>query len=86
MYLLIQSGMIENNIAVKGEEAIVKKQLRILPKKIAAYKIVESEEKNFKMILDTSSGLIESVEIDDISAMINEESEKLDVLEIKYGL
>ncbi len=36
--LLIQSAMVENRVASKGEEVIVKKQLRIAPQKIAAYK------------------------------------------------
>lgn len=84
--LLIQSAMIENHMAVRGEEVVVKKQLRIMPQKVVAYKIGESKEETLKTIVDLSSGMIESVEIDDISEIINEESEKLDLLEIKYGL
>lgn len=84
--LLIQSAMVENRVASKGEEVIVKKQLRIAPQKIAAYKIGESAKSTLKSIMDRPTGLIESIEIDSISERINEESEKLDMLEIKYDL
>ena len=84
--LLIQSAMVENRVASKGEEVIVKKQLRIAPQKIAAYKIGENAKSTLKSIMDRPTGLIESIEIDSISERINEESEKLDMLEIKYDL
>lgn len=84
--LLIQSATIENRVAVKSEEAVVKKQLRIAPQKISAYKIGESAKNTLKNIIDKPTGLIESIEIDSISEKINEESEKLDMLEIKYDL
>lgn len=84
--LLIQSAIVENQTVVKTEETIIKKQLRILPQKISAYKIDAQGGDILKSIIDKPSGLIESVEIDSISEKINEESEKLDMLEIKYDL
>lgn len=85
--LLIQSAFVENHIVVnKNEEAIIKKQFRISPQKISAYKIGENDKNTLKSIIDKTSGLIESIEIDSISEKINEESEKLDILEIKYDL
>ena len=84
--LLIQSAIVENRAAVKNEEVIIKKQLRISPQKISAYKINEKGDKIIKSIIDDPSGLIESIEIDSISEKINEEAEKLDMLEIKYDL
>lgn len=84
--LLIQSGMVENNAVVKNEEAIIKKQFRILPQRISAYKIDDESNDILKDIIDKSSGLIESIEIDSISEKINEEAERLDLLEIKYDL
>ena len=65
---------------------IVRKQLRISPQKISAYKINEKGNDILRSIIDEPSGLIESIEIDSISEKINEEAEKLDMLEIKYDL
>lgn len=84
--LLIQSAIVENRYAVKNEEIIIKKQLRISPQKISAYKIDEKGRDILKSIIDKPSGLIESIEIDSISEKINEEAEKWDMLEIKYDL
>ncbi len=84
--LLIQSAIVENHPAVRNEETVIKKQLRIPQKKITAYKIDESDKYVLKNIIDKPSGLIESIEIDSISEQINEDSEKLDILEIKYDL
>lgn len=84
--LLIQSALVENRVEAKGEATIVKRQFRIAPDKIAAYKI--SEEKEFKMnsIIDEDLGMIRSLEIDSVSESINALSEKLDNLEIKYDM
>lgn len=84
--LLIQSAIVENRYEVKSEEKIIRKQLRISPQKISAYKINEKDTVFLKRIIDEPSGLIESIEIDSISEKINEEAEKLDMLEIKYDL
>ncbi|MCX4338278.1 MAG: AAA family ATPase [Lachnospiraceae bacterium] len=85
--LLIQSAIVENQAALRTEEMIIKKQLRISPQRISAYKINEKEGDDIlKSIIDEPSGLIESIEIDSISEKINEEAEKLDMLEIKYDL
>lgn len=84
--LLIQSAIVENRIVEKNEPTVVKKQLRISPQKITAYKIGENSKASLKNIIDRPSGLIQSVEIDSISEDINNESERLDMLEIKYDL
>lgn len=84
--LLIQSAVVENRITNEGEEVVVQRQLRILPQKIAAYKLDGSMGNILKNIIDRPSGLIKSIEIDSVSEKINEESEKIDMLEIKYDL
>lgn len=84
--LLIQSAIVENRIAGRNEEPVIRKQLRIAPQKISAYKISEYGRGALKSIIDKPSGLIESIEIDSISEKINEESERIDELEIKYEM
>lgn len=84
--LLIQSAIVENHVVVKNGETVVKKQLRILPQKISAYKIGEKQKGTLQSIIDKPSGLIQSIEIDSISEKINEASDKLDELEMKYDL
>lgn len=84
--LLIQSAIVENQIALKNEEPVVKKQFRISPQKVVSYKIMETTAFELKNIVDKSSGMIESTEIDTISEWINSDTEKLDEMEIKYGL
>lgn len=84
--LLIQSALVENQAVLKNEEPVVKKQFRISPQKVASYKIMETAAFELKNIVDRSSGMIESTEIDTISEWINTDTEKLDELEIKYGL
>lgn len=84
--LLIQSSIVENRIATKSEEVVIKKQLRVAPQKLSAYKIGDNEKGVLESIIDKPSGLIRSLEIDSISEKINEESDKLDLLEIKYDL
>lgn len=84
--LLIQSSVVENRIAAKNEETIIKKQLRIAPQKLSAYKIGDNEKGILENIVDRPSGLIRSIEIDSVSEIINDESDKLDTLEMKYDL
>lgn len=84
--LLIQSGIVENNPQVFGEEIIIKRQFRISPKKVRAYKIQEGTSFRCDSIVDEETGMINSLEIDTVSEIINEEAEKLDNLEIKYDL
>ena len=72
--------------SIKTKRLLFRKQLRISPQKISAYKIGEDDKDTLKDIVDQTSGLIESIEIDTISQEINEESDKLDILEMKYDL
>lgn len=46
----------------------------------------EGKEDTLRTVINVSSGLIQSVEIDDISAIINEKSEKLDILSTGFSL
>ncbi|MBQ9983269.1 MAG: AAA family ATPase [Lachnospiraceae bacterium] len=84
--LLIQSSKVEDNGRLKGEETVIKRQLRISPSLIEAYKIDGRQPFSFVSITDTELGLINSMEIDTISDVINEETMKLIDLEIKYDL
>lgn len=84
--LLIQSGIVENNPQVFNEEIVIKRQFRILPKKVRAYKIQEGVPFRCDSIIDEETGMINSLEIDTVSEIINQEAEKLENLEIKYDL
>lgn len=72
--------------STKTKRLLFRKQFRISPQKISAYKIGEDDKDTLKDIVDQTSGLIESIEIDTISQKTNEESDKLDILEMKYDL
>ena len=85
--LLIQSASVENHIGVNiNEETIIQKAAQNITTKDSAYKIGEDDKDTLKDIVDQTSGLIESIEIDTISQKTNEESDKLDILEMKYDL
>lgn len=84
--ILIQSAIVENHSVLRSEEVVIRKQFRIAPQKIIAYKIMESDRFMIKNIIDEPTGMIQSLEIDTISEQINADSERLDGLEIKYDL
>lgn len=84
--LLLQSGITENNPAVTNEKPIIRKQLRITPDKINAFKISKDSSFVFTSMIDEDSKMINSLEIDTISEIINTETEKLIDLEIRYDL
>lgn len=84
--LLIQSGIVENSPKLRNEESVIRKQLRISPEMAVAYKISDVQGFTLEPIMDLSSGLINSFEIDKVSDIINAETNRLIDLEIKYDL
>lgn len=84
--LLIHSGNVENRIKTSPEDCVIARQLRISPKKVAAYKFNEDDIFKLDSIWDHDTGMMRSSEIDTISDVIYDDSERLIDLEIKYGL
>jgi predicted ATPase len=86
MNVLLYSGKIENNKKVKNELAIIPKQFRISKNRFFAYKIDNTNDFCLNDLMDSDTGLIRALDIDTISAVINEETERLIDMEIKYDL
>lgn len=84
--LLIQSGNVENVIEETLEDCVIEKQYRFSKKMVNAQKIDIINSFEMKRIIDEDTGLIDAYEIDTVSERINDVSEKLLELEIKYGL
>lgn len=81
--LLVHSYMVENGKRVMGENTVVAKQLRISGADIEAYLVEAEREESLKSIKSEQNGLIDAMEIDKISAIINEDTERL--LDMEYG-
>lgn len=84
--LLLYSAKVENQIKQAADQRIIMKQYRILPDQMSAYKFGEEYEETFYDIIDKETGLINASEIDTISDIITEETDKLIDMEIRYGL
>ena len=56
------------------------------PKHVSATMISSIGENNMRNIQDEDTRLIDAFEIDEISEIINKETERLISLEIKYGM
>lgn len=84
--LLIHSGKVEQRIKQSVEQSVVKKQYRIMPSQVAAYKFGEPQEEAFYSIMDEETGMINASEIDTISDVISEDTDRLLDLEITYDL
>ncbi len=84
--LLIHSGRVETKVKRGSDSAIIPKAYRINPGSVSAYKC--ENDKGFKMIsiIDEETQMMNAGEIDKISEVINEDTEKLLDLEIDYGL
>ena len=85
--VLIQSGRVESNISGISEDVVVPPTLRINPESTTAYKFSE-DGLNIKLysIRDVETGMFEASEIDTISDVIAEETNRLIDLEVKHGL
>lgn len=84
--LLLYSGKVENNIKQPSNRSIVARQLRIAPQQVDAFKFSETETGIIYNIIDLESGLINASEIDTISDVINDNTEKLIDMEIQYDM
>lgn len=84
--LLLYSAKVENQIKQAADQRIIMKQYRISPDQMSAYKFGEEHEETFYDIIDKETGLINASEIDTISDIITEETDKLIDMEIRYGL
>ena len=81
--LLIHSGQVENNISENEETPIIPKPLRIDPGVTAAYKITDSG-KELHNIRDPETGMFDASEIDAISDIIGEATDKFIDLEVEH--
>lgn len=81
--LLIHSGQVENKIINDNGDSIIPKQLRINPEVTAAYKITDSKNE-IHNIRDQETGMFDASEIDTISDIIGEATDKLIDLEIEH--
>ena len=87
--LLIHSFKVENNSKVLSEKnrlPIVPKNCRLNPSKINAYMIRPESKNNIDSIIESETRLIDAYEIDKVSQIISDETDKLIDLEIKYDL
>lgn len=82
--LLIHSANIENKI--RDEETIIDKDKRLDRNKVGAYMLTKNGQFTHNSIIDEETGLIEAREIDSVSDIINQETDKLLDLEVKHGL
>jgi predicted ATPase len=82
--LLIHSASIENNLS--DEKQVVDKDMRLDKNSIGAYLLSKDCNFEYKNIIDDETGLIEAREIDSVSNIINQQTEELINLEVKYGL
>ena len=84
--VLIHSGKVENSIP-EIDDVIVPKPLRIDPQTTMAYKFSESKTGlKFVNIRDAETGMFDAFEIDSISDVIGEETDRLIDLEIKHDM
>lgn len=84
--LLMHSYIVENNKKLEKEEKIIPRNCRLDPTAVKAGIILLNSKQNIKNIKNDDIGLIDAYEIDQVSEIINEETDKLINLEIKYGL
>ena len=83
--LSVYSAKVENKIT-SSTVPVVKKLLRISPKQMDAFIIDNSNSFAFNSIKDIDEQLIDATQIDGISNLINESTEKIMDLEIQYDL
>lgn len=84
--LLAYSFCVENCRRIPSAERVIPKQCRINPRVLSCWLINPTNAVNLKTIIDESTGLINSYEIDNASEIINSETEKLFNLEAKYDM
>ncbi|MHB8124549.1 MAG: AAA family ATPase [Desulfitobacteriaceae bacterium] len=82
--LLIHAANVENKI--KDEETVIKKDMRLDKEKVGAYMLTNNGCFAYREIIDVDTGLIEAREIDSVSDIINQVTDKLLDLEVKHGL
>lgn len=84
--LLTYSFCVENYRKIPSTERVIPKQCRINPQSLSCGYISPMDSINLRSIIDDSTGLINAYEIDNVSEIINNETEKLFNLEAKYDL
>ncbi len=82
--LLIHSANVENKIT--NEDTVIKKDMRLDKEKVGAYMLTHNGSFAYREIIDEETGLIEAREIDSVSDIINQVTDKLLDLEVKHGL
>ena len=81
--LLVYSGLIEGKRKLSSNAPIIKKQMRIGPDTLNAFKITEQFPWDMYSIIDQESGMVDSSQIDTISTVINQDFDRLLDLELK---
>lgn len=71
--LLIYSGVEEGK---SGENTVVKKELRLSPGTVGAY-FLSPDTRDMKSIIGEGKGLIDALQIDGISASINDRMDQI---------
>jgi predicted ATPase len=84
--LLAYSGKVENNAKNLAEDVIIPRQTRVDPYTMQAYLISNQSGFSFKSIKDSTEQLIDPSYIDEVSTLINETTDRIMDLEIKYGM
>lgn len=84
--LLAYSGKVENNAKNLAEDVIIPRQTRVDPHTMQAYLISNQSGFSFKSIKDSTEQLIDPSYIDEVSTLINETTDRIMDLEIKYGM
>lgn len=81
--LLMQSYMVETVKRITVKEPVVPKNIRMPEGKVDAYIVETGKTESVRLIKSEDSGLIDAMEIDGISDVINKETEQL--LDMEYG-
>ena len=79
----MQSYMVETVKRITVKEPVVPKNIRMPEGKVDAYIVETGKTESVRLIKSEDSGLIDAMEIDGISDVINKETEQL--LDMEYG-
>ena len=76
MNLLIFSSNVESKTGI-NEDCVIEKKLRLSKGTVKAYRFKKKSEESLSFITDENSGLINSEEIDEVSIIINDYTDRL---------
>lgn len=85
MNLLIYSGHVETRSGIL-EDSVIEKKLRLSNNTVKAYRFKKMTVDSLTCIMDENTGLINSAEIDEVSVMINDQTDRLIEKELENGM